>query len=129
MKKYVKAAKDYVVEVDDIDDVFDELSDADVFDMWNNYAKDYDKPEMHEMSKIEDILLPKIALREILSSLDKNFDPDDEYFTVDDMGYIVSFSDWYETASPFDREALINAIAETGDDFGSTAVRDLMQGE
>ena len=112
-----------------LEDLFDDgLSDEEVLDMWNEYAYSHNRPMMYEMYRIEEVLINQehMALREIISSLDPKFDTEDEYFTVNDMDYIVSFSDWYSVECPFDREELIDSIVDTANSFGNDQVQDLL---
>ena len=106
----------------------DDLEDEVVFDMWNSYAESHNKPVMYPMTEIQEVLMNKegMSLLDILSSVNDKFYSDDEYFTIDELGWLVSFSDWYEVSCPFDRDELISSIVDTGNDYGSDAVRELL---
>lgn len=129
MKKIIKAASNNNAELREaLEILFDEgLDDDEFIELWNNYADGTEVGKIYPMSDIEDILMRQMgmSLLDIISSV-KEFYTDDEFFTIDNMDFIVSFSDFYETMSPVDRDELIDSIVNSRDSFGNKKVRDLL---
>ena len=128
MKKVIKAATNNDELREALENLIDEgLDDDEFIELWNNYADGTEVGKIYPMSDIEDILMRQMgmSLLDIISNV-KEFYTDDEFFTVDNMDFIVSFSDIYETMSPFDRDELIDSIVNSRDSFGNEKVRDLL---
>jgi len=128
LKKVIKAATNNDELREALENLIDEgLDDDEFIELWNNYADGTEVGKIYPMSDIEDILMRQMgmSLLDIISNV-KEFYTDDEFFTVDNMDFIVSFSDIYETMSPFDRDELIDSIVNSRDSFGNEKVRDLL---
>ena len=128
MKKIIKAATNNDELREALENLIDEgLEDDEFIELWNNYADGTETGKIYPMSEIEDILMRQMgmSLLDIISNV-KEFYTDDEFFTIDNMDFIVSFSDIYETMSPFDRDELIDSIVNSRDSFGNEKIRDLL---
>ena len=110
-------------------DVIDAADGEDLVNMWNSYAQRADRPVIYPLQDIEKVLMSDLnmSLLSIISAVDSDrFYDDDEFFTIDDMEYIVTFSDLYEVSCPLDVNELIGYIVETGDSLNNEAVRGVL---
>lgn len=113
----------------ELDMLFDEMSDEDIISLHNSVADDYsDEGKIHYMSEFDEIIenwynfLPS----DIVRSLDPDFSLDDEYFTVDDNNDIYSFTDLLDVHSPWDRAACIDGIIEYDESYGNSDVQAIL---
>ena len=114
---------------DELDYLFDEMSDDDIITMCNAVADDYsDESKIHYMDQFDEIIMNwyNYAPSDLINHLDPNFSLDDEYFTVDDHQNIYSFTDLLDIHSPWDKDACINYIIETGESFDNPDVQLLL---
>lgn len=111
-----------------LENILDELSDDEFVEIWNSYASVSDNSTIYLMSEIEEVLMGKMGMNllSILDAIDDKFYTDDYFFTIDDMDYITSFTDLREVASPVDRDALVEYMIETGDDFGYASISEAL---
>lgn len=113
----------------ELDILFDEMSDDDIIQLHNTIAGDYnDENRIHYMSDFDDIINNwyNYTPSDLLNHLGAEFSLDDEYFTVDDHGDIYSFMDLLGTFSPWDKDAAINYIIDFGEDFGNSDIKLLL---
>lgn len=114
---------------DELEMLFDEMSDDDVIILYNTIAGDYnDENRIHYMSDFDDIINSwyNYTPSDLIRHLDAGFILDDEYFTVDDHGDIYSFTDLLSAVSPWDRDAAIQYIIDFGESFGNSDIQMLL---
>lgn len=112
-----------------LEDLFDEMDDSDVVDLWNRYAYENGYEMIHYMDDFNEIIEEQYSFTPFeLVDAAVDWDPQAEYFIVDDKELIRCFSDLAGSEfSPLDRNALINAIIDTENDFDNDEVAELLE--
>ena len=119
---------DYALK-EEIQDVFDQMTDSEVVEVWNYYVQGTEIPAIYLMNEIEDVLMHEygMSLLDIISSIDeKHFYTDDSMFAIDKFGYIVSFSDLLEVSCPYDPDILLDSIILSKDGFGNEEIQAIL---
>lgn len=109
---------------DELNYIFDEMSDADATSAWNSYCNAINDEDgiIYEMNEINEVLASWTPW-DIISATTYTFDLSDFYFFANREGdEICSFTDFLSSTSPFDRDAIINYIVETHDDLGNNDI-------
>lgn len=108
---------------DEIELVLDGLDEFALMEVWNEYARQNERPRIYLMEDIESVLQTEfgLSLLQIIDSLDPSFNTNDECFTFDIYGdeQIRSFTDWFSPQCPYDINELIQDIAETEQGYGN----------
>ena len=114
---------------DELEMLFDEMSDDDVILLHNTIVGDYnDENRIHYMPDFDDVINNwyNFTPSDLINHLGTDFNLDDEYFTVDDNGDIYSFTDLLSAASPWDRDAAIQSIIDYEESYGNADVQTLL---
>lgn len=112
-----------------IHDIIDEIEGEALIEMWNACAQNTNRPVIYSMDEIEKVLLGQLgmSLLDVIGSVDSDrFYSYDEFFTIDNMEYIVTFSDLYEVSCPFDTNALVDYIVENAESFGDPDIQNAL---
>ena len=108
-------------------DIFDEMSDEDIINVWNTYAYNDGYTPVYYMDDFDDIIDERYSFTpsELLDAVIE-WDSSAEYFIVDDLDHISCFSDLRDKHCPIDVQQLINDIIDTDDDFDNDDIADVL---
>ena len=116
---------------DEIESIIDGLDEFEIMQIWNEYARQNERPQIYLMEDLEPVLQVELGwpLDQIIDNLDGSFNTRDECFTVDVYGdeSIRSFTDWLSPQCPYDINELIQDIAETEQGYGNPELEALFQ--
>lgn len=106
--------------VDELNELFDELPDIDIVEIYNNAV---DSNFIYYMDSFDEVIMQyNYRATELVDSLDYNFSTNDYYFTIDDNREIHSFTDLLSSESPFDRDVLIGLIVDNANSYNNAEV-------
>lgn len=108
-------------------DIFDEMSDQDFVDAWNNFAYNNGYVPIHYMEDFDDIIDERYSFTpsELLDAA-VEWNGSADYFIVDDLDHIICFSDLRDKGCPADVNALIMHVVDTNDDLDNSDIADLL---
>ena len=118
------ALSDWLDEADLTDEEVIDLFDSAVTEM--GYSDDY----IYFMNDFDEVIKDSYhySPSKLISDIDVDFDLNDEFFRVDETHEkITSFSDLFDLNSPYNKDIIIDAIVESGDNFGFRRIQELLE--
>lgn len=102
------------------------ISDSKLLKMHNSLPE---ANEIYEMGDFNDVIKDLgYSPLGLVESLDRDFDTTAELFFIDDYdGTIMSVDNLYNDYCPFDIDKIAEYIVDTGDDFGVSSLKELLE--
>lgn len=108
------------------DFLINDLSDNDIFEMWNEYAQKNYYDEIYSIDDFDDIM-EETSPTDIANSIYfGEYNPNDNYFQFDGYGNIKTTNNIEEFA---DYGELAEYICDNDDDLGNSELRDFLDEE
>ena len=103
----------------------EEVSDSDILQAYNQYARDNVYEELFPMSELDEFIGDK-SYREVKDMMDDDFNENDDYFYISNStGYYTSTSDIYDVV---DLSDLARYMSDNEDACGISEVEDIIDG-
>ena len=113
---------------DEIREVLENLDSYEVVSAWNRYCEEnsYYDDMVYPMYEFDDLMYG-LKPSEIVAKLDSSFDINDDFFTWDSYGEVVSFN--YISDSSIDLDDLADYMDEHEEDFDIDEIKEIFNDE